>query len=333
MGRYFKTWVTVSSSRSRSSELESQPADYDFYMGCIEDEAGLRELARTPFVLRVMASALPKLATRLRSRTARRSVEDHTTAKVTPHHSGTQPAQKASTASPGVGTSSSSLLTRTPTATTTAAASSSTATRMKASRSEIYEVYVTMGWEAAKERLTRNWPLGLPDNFDELESFDNYSMDLAVEMLARNQLAVESPTDVYMPGGPESSPWIRFFRNEVVTRTSRSGAGLVRKQGMAEIALLCACCACASLKYRCVDWKMPRGVTRSFQGCQSRLLLLCPSIARDVLAVHADRPLGEQPAHVLVPAQEPARVPGGAVSVARHHRHHDHVDATAAGCQ
>ena len=85
-----------------------------------------------------------------------------------------------------------------------------------------------MGWEDAKRRLVRNRPSGLPVNFDEMESFGNFSMDLAVEMLARNQLAVESPTDVYTPGGPESSPWIRFFRDDVVTRTSLSGAGLVR---------------------------------------------------------------------------------------------------------
>ena len=166
------------------------------YEACIIGADGLSELASTPFVLRVMASALPKLSNR----------------------------------PPPVKAARRSVLVEAPTGATAPAAT--TVTTMTASRSQIYEVYTVMGWENAKKRLASKRHADLPTNFDEMESFSNYSMDLAVEMLARNQLAVESPTDVYTPGGPESSPWIRFFRNDAVTRNSLSGAGLVcRKRG------------------------------------------------------------------------------------------------------
>ena len=98
------------------------------YVDVITTTPGLQELAQTPFVLRAMADALPRLSS---------------------------------------------------------SASSST---HKITRADVYGAFIDECWEVETRRLQRNWPPGLPADYDAPLSFTNYCTDLAVDMLARGQV-------------------------------------------------------------------------------------------------------------------------------------------------
>ncbi len=73
------------------------------------------------------------------------------------------------------------------------------------------------------------WPPGLPVDYDAPLSFTNFCTDLAVEMLSRGQMTVESTAGVYTVGGIGSSVWSRFFADDAVTRASLQGSRLRRR--------------------------------------------------------------------------------------------------------
>ena len=100
------------------------------YIDVIKTTPGLQELAQTPFVLRAMADALPRLG------------------------------------SDGQDASSTRKITR----------------------AEVYGAFIDECWEVETRRLQRNWPPGLPTDYDAPLSFTNYCTDLAVDMLARGQV-------------------------------------------------------------------------------------------------------------------------------------------------
>ena len=85
-----------------------------------------------------------------------------------------------------------------------------------------------MAWDAEAARLRSAWPRDLPSDFDAVPSFRNYATDLAVEMLVRDRLAVESTVGLYLRGGAAASDWARFFVDDSVTRASRDGCRLRR---------------------------------------------------------------------------------------------------------
>ena len=100
------------------------------YVDVIKSTAGLQELAETPFVLRAMADALPRLDVQ----------------------------------------------------------SSATGSR-RVTRADVYGAFMEECWEVEARRLQRNWPVGLPADYDAALSYGNYCTDLAVDMLARGQVS------------------------------------------------------------------------------------------------------------------------------------------------
>ena len=69
-------------------------------------------------------------------------------------------------------------------------APSATRQRRKVTRADVYDAFIDQCWEAEARRLQGNWPRGLPPDYDAPLSFTNYCIDLAVDMLARNQVGV-----------------------------------------------------------------------------------------------------------------------------------------------
>ena len=59
-------------------------------------------------------------------------------------------------------------------------------------RADIYAAFIDECWEVETRRLQRNWPPGLPVDYDAPLSFTNYCTDLAVDMLARGQVRPRS---------------------------------------------------------------------------------------------------------------------------------------------
>ena len=147
------------------------------YTNTIETVPGLSALARTPFVLRVMADALPRL-------------EKHSSAG--------------------------------------GSATGRIAGPRRVTRAQVYREFLAESWEAEARRLQRNRLPGLPPDYDAVTSFRNFGMDLATDMLARDQLAVESTAGLYTRGGLGTSEWARYFADDALTTASRQGCSLRR---------------------------------------------------------------------------------------------------------
>jgi hypothetical protein len=92
----------------------------------------------------------------------------------------------------------------------------------------VYKAFIAEMWEAEAKRLLANWPADLPPDYDAPLSYTNYCTDLAVEMFAREQFAVECTMGVYLRGGVGNSPWARFFSDDAVTQASLQGTRLRR---------------------------------------------------------------------------------------------------------
>ena len=133
VSQYFTQWV-----KQREGGADSGGSQWTAqrYVDMIEHTPGLKELAQTPFVLRAMADALPRLE------------------KLTESDSGGAEAKA----------------------------------QRKITRADVYTAFIDQCWEVETKRLQRNWPPGLPVDYDAPLSFTNYSTDLAVDMLARNQV-------------------------------------------------------------------------------------------------------------------------------------------------
>ena len=142
MSQYFSQWVKQRDSngvvdgeggRLGGSRTTGNRWSADRYMDVIKTTPGLQELAQTPFVLRAMADALPRLGS-----------DTHNT--------------------------------------------SSASSMQKITRADVYGAFIDECWEVETRRLQRNWPPGLPADYDAPLSFTNYCTDLAVDMLARGQV-------------------------------------------------------------------------------------------------------------------------------------------------
>ena len=134
VSQYFTQWVKQREATADGDESGSgSGSDWSArqYEDVIRGTPGLEELAQTPFVLRAMADALPRLSTD-QSKAARLQ------ARVT--------------------------------------------------RADVYRAFVDQCWEVETRRLQRNWPPGLPSDYDAPLSFTNYAVDLSVDMLARGQV-------------------------------------------------------------------------------------------------------------------------------------------------
>ena len=144
VAQYFSQWVKQRDSngvdnseggRLGGSGKTRNRWSAERYIDVIKTTPGLQELAQTPFVLRAMADALPRLGS-----------DAHTT--------------------------SSSM--------------------QKITRADVYSAFIDECWEVETRRLQRNWPPGLPTDYDAPLSFTNYCTDLAVDMLARGQVSSHS---------------------------------------------------------------------------------------------------------------------------------------------
>ena len=60
--------------------------------------------------------------------------------------------------------------------------------RQRVTRAQVYAAFIDQCWEDEADRLRLNWPRGLPSDYDAPQSFTNFSTDLAVDMLAHNQV-------------------------------------------------------------------------------------------------------------------------------------------------
>ena len=96
----------------------------------------------------------------------------------------------------------------------------------------MYKEYLAESWEAEARRLQLNWLPGLPPDYDAVTSFRNFGMDLATDMLANDQLTVESTAGLYTRGGLGTSEWARYFADDPLTAASRQGCQLRRSGRM-----------------------------------------------------------------------------------------------------
>ena len=135
VSQYFTQWVK---QREGSADAGSSDWTAQRYVDMIEHTPGLKELAQTPFVLRAMADALPRL-----DRQA---------------DGGTMSAEARA--------------------------------KRRVTRADVYAAFIDQCWEVETRRLQRNWPPGLPVDYDAPLSFTNFSTDLAVDMLSRSQVSV-----------------------------------------------------------------------------------------------------------------------------------------------
>ena len=126
------------------------------------DMPGLPSLAETPMGLRLMAAALPRLATQFGGRSAFGSDD-----RLTGAASGS-----VSTAPLPEQTQRMSRW------------------RVQVSRAALYRAFVEHCWEVDTRRLQRAWPAGLTQDFDAPLSFASYCTDLAVEMTARDKVSL-----------------------------------------------------------------------------------------------------------------------------------------------
>ena len=145
---YFHHWVRRHDAADGGSSKKWTAQDYvDFIWGT----PGLADLAQTPFVLRAMADALPRLGT-----------------PGGPGHSGPSSGQGGEGGEGG---------------------NVSAGRRRTITRAKVYEAFIAECWEVATRRLRRSeWPQGLPPDYDAPLSFENFSRDLAVDMLASGQV-------------------------------------------------------------------------------------------------------------------------------------------------
>ena len=70
--------------------------------------------------------------------------------------------------------------------------------RQRVTRAQVYAAFMEQWWDNARRKPQHP---GLPVDFDGPRSYANFSLDLAVEMLARGELAAESTSGVYTRGG------------------------------------------------------------------------------------------------------------------------------------
>ena len=141
VSRYFEQWVTKDADRDGNDSDVSRASGWSArrYVDVIEQTPGLKELAQTPFVLRAMADALPRLDKR-------------------------------------------------PDGVSAEASADSVGSSRRVTRADVYAAFIDQCWESETQRLRRNWPPGLPPDYDAPLSFTNYCTDLAMDMLARNQV-------------------------------------------------------------------------------------------------------------------------------------------------
>jgi hypothetical protein len=143
---YFQHWASRPSVEVGEETVQQWSADR--YLQVIKTTPGLPDLAQTPFVLRAMADALPRLDAP--AHRGGRSGGDHS--------SGGDHASEGSS--------------------------------RRITRANVYEAFVAQCWEVATRRLRRNWPRELSPDYDAPLSYYYFSMDLAVNMLARGQVGV-----------------------------------------------------------------------------------------------------------------------------------------------
>ena len=172
MAMYFDKFVEHRASRQAASS-QSTPVgplwSAQQYKQAVEQNPSIQLLARSPFVLRVLADALPLLYGDTAGTGGRRITE-----------------------------------------------------------ADVFESFLS-AWYAREAARLRVKPIpGLPPDFDGPRSFDAYGRDLAVEMLSRSALAVDSVAGVYVVGGTGNSVWARFFAADAVTQAACRGVPLRR---------------------------------------------------------------------------------------------------------
>ena len=160
VSQYFTQWVKQRGISSGGADNSGSDWTAQRYVTVIEQTPGLKELAQNPFVLRAMADALPRLD--------RQS------------NGGSSSATGRAVSAANAG----------PLAIARSAVTRNTVTKRKVTRADVYAAFVDQCWEVETQRLRRNWPAGLPVDYDGPRSFTNYCVDLAVEMLARGQVCL-----------------------------------------------------------------------------------------------------------------------------------------------
>lgn len=135
-------------------ERAGAPWSADDYVRFIDETPGLRQLAQTPFALRVMADALPRLSASGGEGRAGRH-----------HGEGASGSQRGA-----AGATSAHVLLRSVT------------------RARVYAAFMEECWEEGERRRRRAPIPGLPYDFDGPASYTNYCQDLAVAMFASGQV-------------------------------------------------------------------------------------------------------------------------------------------------
>ncbi len=128
------------------------PWSADDYLRFIEETPGLRQLAQTPFALRVMADALPRLSA-----------------------SGGEGRARGVAALSGPGTDAMTV-------------TSTHVVLRSVTRARVYAAFMEECWEEGERRRRRAPIPGLPYDFDGPASYTNYCQDLAVAMFASGQV-------------------------------------------------------------------------------------------------------------------------------------------------
>ena len=197
--KYFDRWVD---QHKGTAEADSDPWTADAYVKSITGTPGLSELAQTPFVLRALADALPRLE--------RRSAPSDNSR----HAPGAPAAAPHATEKRQVTACADVLDTRgdgndgtdddddddddnedsedsedDEDGDDTAASHAMDSKQRRVTRADVYAAFIDQCWEVEARRLRRNWPPGLPPDYDAELSFTNYSTDLAVDMLSCGQVS------------------------------------------------------------------------------------------------------------------------------------------------